>query len=343
MHHRISSLPLDRRIFFTSRRGLIAPSCTPNPLTLASKHQTPLSLSSHRASLRSLHQGHETPLVIDPWASHLSSATSHEEASTSHNDQSSVHPYIAATHQLDTLLLNTLSSTSVNRVNPGDYRQVVLFTEGFDTRPFRLPFLAGTVIYLISPSECHEKAEAVLKAAGAAVPRGCLLRRIDLDLNRVGEDGQGQQMDLISLLSGLEKAGYRSDRVSCWVLQGGLEACLSHQPLLSREAVVSSVLAQIADLAAYNSILVGEIPDEVGISKGVLGNSLAGAGFLGTVIPIVEGDHEGLNKDPERGDDGHLIFSSQQMKLSLAQMGVYSAHSEEAEGLDEDFGPGNFS
>ncbi len=30
-------------------------------------------------------------------------------------------------------------------------------------------------------SECHELAEAVLKRAGASVPRGCLLRRVNAD------------------------------------------------------------------------------------------------------------------------------------------------------------------
>lgn len=51
-----------------------------------------------------------------------------------------------------------------------------------DTRPFRLPWPEGTVLYMVAPPEVHEVAEAVLAQQGAAVPRGCLLRRVRADL-----------------------------------------------------------------------------------------------------------------------------------------------------------------
>lgn len=282
-----------------------------------------------------MHQKQKNRLFDDPWASLLSPS---EPLQAGVEIQPHPHPHIAATAQLDSLLLNTLSSTSVNKVNPGDYRQVILFTDGYDTRPFRIPFPEGTVIYLISPSECHEKAEAVLKEAGAMVPRGCLLRRIDLNLGSVSEDGVLDE----SILSGLERAGYRSDRVSVWVLQGGVEVCISCSPSASRpETVLSSLLAQIADLAAYSSILIGEVFGENRLEKDALSSNLAATGFLGTVMSMDGSQGEGEGEGKEDGKS--LVFSSQHLKLSLRQMGIYSAHSKEAEDLDEDFGPGNFS
>ena len=39
----------------------------------------------------------------------------------------------------------------VNTARKQDYNQVVLVGDGFDTRPFRLPWPAGTVIYMVAP------------------------------------------------------------------------------------------------------------------------------------------------------------------------------------------------
>lgn len=63
-------------------------------------------------------------------------------------------------------------------------RQVVLLGDGMDTRPFRLLWPAGTLIFSVAPAEVHEQAEAILAAAQppAHVMRGCLLRRINMNL-----------------------------------------------------------------------------------------------------------------------------------------------------------------
>ncbi len=58
--------------------------------------------------------------------------------------------------------------------------------------------------------EVHQQAELALKAQGARVPRGCLLRRVPADL---------QSGD--SFAAALERAGFRGDRLSFWVLQVG--------------------------------------------------------------------------------------------------------------------------
>ena len=60
--------------------------------------------------------------------------------------------------------------------------QVVLLGCGMDTRPFRLGWPRGTLLFLLAPGEVHAAAEQALRAAGAAVPSGCLLRRVPIDL-----------------------------------------------------------------------------------------------------------------------------------------------------------------
>lgn len=93
---------------------------------------------------------------------------------------------------------------------------MVLVGDAFDTRPFRLPWPEGTVIFCAAPTAAHAAAEAAFKAQGARVPRGCLLRRVTAELAELegaeGEAGGG-------LAVALERAGFRGDRLSAWVLQ----------------------------------------------------------------------------------------------------------------------------
>ncbi len=58
--------------------------------------------------------------------------------------------HVAATRYLDTLLLNAVAKTSINRISNGDFHQVVLMADGMDTRPFRLLWPEGTVMFLIA-------------------------------------------------------------------------------------------------------------------------------------------------------------------------------------------------
>lgn len=92
---------------------------------------------------------------------------------------------------------------------------MVLVGDAFDTRPFRLPWPEGTVIFCAAPAAAHAAAEAAFKAQGARVPRGCLLRRVPAELAELElEGGAGA-----GLAAALERAGYRGDRLSAWVLQ----------------------------------------------------------------------------------------------------------------------------
>lgn len=93
----------------------------------------------------------------------------------------------------------------------------MLVGDAFDTRPFRLPWPEGTVIFCCAPAAAHAAAEAAFKAQGARVPRGCLLRRVPVELAELGEP-EGVDFGLVTAL---ERAGFRGDRLSAWVLQVG--------------------------------------------------------------------------------------------------------------------------
>lgn len=94
-----------------------------------------------------------------------------------------------------------------------EYNQVVLVGDAFDSRPFRLPWPEGTVLFCVAPAAAHAVADAAYKAAGARVPRGCLLRRVPAEL-----------ADGASFAGALEKAGFRGDRLSVWAIQVGGES-----------------------------------------------------------------------------------------------------------------------
>ena len=72
----------------------------------------------------------------------------------------------------------------------------------------RLMWPAGTVLFELAGAEAHAVAAAALKAAGARVPRACLLRRVAADVR----SGQG-------LAEAAQAAGLRGDRLSAWALQ----------------------------------------------------------------------------------------------------------------------------
>ena len=112
---------------------------------------------------------------------------------------------------------------------------MVLLGDAFDTRPFRLPWPEGTVIYCVAPAAAHQQADAAFKAQQARVPRGCLLRRVPAELHQDG-----------SFASALERSGLRGDRLSVWVVQVGAAAetrfpmsCLARQRLGYRPALCS--------------------------------------------------------------------------------------------------------
>ena len=81
----------------------------------------------------------------------------------------------------------------------------------------RLPWPEGTVLFDVAPADAHAVAAAALKAAGAHVPRACLLRRVVADFAAQP-----------CFQNALSTGGLRGDRLSVWALQ--VSNCPEHAP-----------------------------------------------------------------------------------------------------------------
>jgi hypothetical protein len=115
-------------------------------------------------------------------------------------------------------------------------------------------------------------------------------------------------------------------------MQGSLFGC-------DKDAL-ESLVASIANCAAFGSVLTGEVQ---GISKQTCEEILASNGLLGTVDSI-QNEMQSAGKITPRvpPEHRHWLFTSQQQRMSLIEMGVYDMHVAAAEETDEDFF-GNFS
>lgn len=230
---------------------------------------------------------------------------------------------------LDEQLLKAVSLVNMDRKQ--EYNQVVLVGDAMDTRPFRLPWPAGTVIYLVAAGEVHEMAEAVLAEQGVRVPRGCLLRRVAASLPQQMQQQQGDGAG--SLEAALERAGFRGDRLSVWGLQGCTTLGLG-------PADVEGILTDASNLAAFDSLILGELP---AMGRDEVDNLMASFGLLGAPVDVLQQQgSERLDASAWPGEVRPWLFISHQKRLSLRQMGIYSEHVAAAEDADEDF-EGNFS
>ena len=122
----------------------------------------------------------------------------------------------SATHAMDVLAFRRLSAMmnayENNVETHGIARQVVVITAGADTRAFRLPFPSGTAIFECANGTVHTHAAKILKGVGAKPARACSHRRVPLDVT-------GEDVAYGDLEERLERAGYRPDVRSLWLVQ----------------------------------------------------------------------------------------------------------------------------
>eukprot|EP00887_Chlorella_sp_A99_P001824 scaffold19.g1824.t1 len=262
-----------------------------------------------------------------------------------------------ATRFIDAQLLECVNHINFERKSSSvrETNQVVLLGNGFDTRPFRLPWPEGTVIYLAAPGEVHEVAERQLAAAAAAspgapwlarVPRGCLLRRVAADPSLPG-----------ALEAALEAAGLRGDRLSVWGWQlAGCGGAYASDP--------AALLGAVASMAALESLVVGELSVSLSLGPAGVSNLLAGYGLLGAAVDHADaaaalasadaaaggerrageagaggGGGEAPPEEARAGEAAPLLFLARQKRLSVAEMDAWAAHgaaqgeAEESDGI----------
>ncbi|XP_023543737.1 uncharacterized protein LOC111803524 [Cucurbita pepo subsp. pepo] len=183
----------------------------------------PLFLSAKEAaSLRFMESRQPEPLFVDEYAG----------CWVAHNPQikQKSHHYCVATKFLDDKLIK-----QVNHIN--GVKQVVLLTDGMDTRPYRLRWPMSTTIFDISPDNVFRRAARDLQGSGAKIPRGNFFCHVPLESPNIPLE--------------ICNRGFRGDQPSIWVMQG-----LPIKTLVDFE----DVLFIASSLAMKGSYFLGELP-----------------------------------------------------------------------------------
>ncbi|KAI3783178.1 hypothetical protein L2E82_13242 [Cichorium intybus] len=179
-----------------------------------------------RASYRFQETLRPDPLFVDPYAGCFTPP----DLEFDKNSEQKQLPYCIGTRFIDDQLLDATKGVD-------GAKQVVLFTDGMDTRAYRLNWPSSTVIYDVSPQAVFNKASQKLKDVGAKIPRSCLLLHVPL------ESSDMQQL--------LRDKGCNGSRPSIWIYQGFPVTNL---------ASFKEILFVVSNLAMKGCQFVGEFP-----------------------------------------------------------------------------------
>ncbi|KAG6531685.1 O-methyltransferase 1, chloroplastic-like isoform X1 [Zingiber officinale] len=290
-------------------------NCRTAAARLGGERPDPLLEAAVRAAfLRFQESLRPDPQFIDPYSSCLLSST------VSHHDVESKYSpnpcqYRLATKFIDDNLLSMLGTTE-------DLRQIVLLTDGMDTRPYRLNWPRSSVIFEISPQSVFNIASQKLKEAGAKVSRNCILLHVPLEST--------------DLQLALCERGYNGNKPSLWAIQGF--------PMSTTTNLID-ILSLVSSSAMKGSIFLGEFPTSLAVESSQIAKDnrqdkiqrlLVDHGFL---VNATRRDE--INKDSQLDEsgDGSFLFIAEQLRFSDAQMEIWRTHLEriEDEGDEEGF------
>ncbi|KAK7284643.1 hypothetical protein RJT34_19393 [Clitoria ternatea] len=243
------------------------------------------------ASLRFQETLRPEPLFVDPYAGCFVPPNIPKDVIQE------LHPYCLATKFIDDNLLHTLSQSD-------GLKQLVLLTDGMDTRPYRLNWPASTIIFDISPERVFKTAAEKLKGVGAKIPKSCIFYHIPLESSDVPQN--------------LQFKGYNGNRPSIWALQGF--------PMMTL-ANFEEILSIISSLAMKGSLFVGELPAwlfETGMeiksnTKQCVDKLFMSNGFRVEMVNY-ERVAESFRKDFATGHCNNILFVAEQLRHSDDQM-----------------------
>ncbi|XP_061365554.1 O-methyltransferase 1, chloroplastic [Gastrolobium bilobum] len=271
----------------------------------------PLLLSATAsASLRYQETLRPEPLFVDPYAGCFVPLNIPNDMSQD------LHPYCLATKFIDDKLLRTVSHID-------GLKQVVMLTDGMDTRPYRLNWPTSTIIFDISPEGVFKTAAEKLKGVGAKIPKSCIFYHIPLESSDIEQS--------------LQSKGYNGSRPSIWAIQGFPVMTLANS---------EEVLSMISSLAMKGSFFVGELPawlaeTDIEIkynTKQWIDKLFMSKGFRVELINY-EGVAESLGKNFATGHCNNILFVAQQLRHSDYQMETWRREFQrvEAEGDEDGF------
>lgn len=132
--------------------------------------------AQNAAFLRAQESLRTDALFQDPYAAALAGERDEDEGEgeeDGHGFHGEGFEYVVATSVIDKAAMEAVANDSV--------RQVVLLSNGMDTRPYRLPFPPQTRIFYLSPPSLHRHSSHLLTSIGAKVSRGVVLRHVAAD------------------------------------------------------------------------------------------------------------------------------------------------------------------
>ncbi|XP_006657589.1 O-methyltransferase 1, chloroplastic [Oryza brachyantha] len=289
------------------------------PLREPDEEGDPLLVAALRAArVRDEESRRPDPLFIDPYAAVLLSigAPSEDKDSLALHLMPYAEYYRVVTRYIDDKLQHLIS-------NSDDLRQIVLLTDGMDTRPYRLSWPKLSVVYDVSPGRVFSTALQKLRGAGAKISRNCVV------LHTLAESPDLQE--------GLYKNGLNGNRPSLWVLQG--------LPLFNFKSL-EDLLLIISNLAMKGSIFIGELPRfaqwrpaaDMASEQDKLENLFFTQGFRVSFVQYDEMVKDvGLGLGSLSEIHGTTLFIAEQLRFSDAQMESFRMHFERIEeDADED-------
>lgn len=243
------------------------------------------------ASLRFQETHQPEPLFVDPYAGCFVPPNIHTHM------KHQPHHYCLATKFIDDKLLSTL--TRIDGLN-----QVVLLTDGMDTRPYRLKWPNSTLIFDVSPKSVFKSAAQKLKDVGAKIPRRCFFIHVPLESSDLQHD--------------LRSKGFNGNRPSIWAFQG--------LPVMTL-ASLEEILIIVSSLAMKGSLLLGELPEwlaetEVGIESSITRQRDKLFITHGFRVELVDYNKVARNlcKEPASGDYKKKLFVAEHLRFSDDQM-----------------------
>ncbi|KMT06060.1 hypothetical protein BVRB_7g163850 [Beta vulgaris subsp. vulgaris] len=264
----------------------------------------------HSITLRFQETHRPDPLFHDPYVACL------VPANTPVYIKQHTHPYCVATRFIDDKLLQALRDTD-------ELKQVVLLTDGADTRAYRLTWPSSTLIFNISPDRIYCEVSQKLRDIGAQISRSCLLLHVSLESSDIQEV--------------LQKKGFNGNRPSIWALQG--------LPLMTLTSF-EDILTVVSSLAIKGSLLIGEIPvwlaeTEFKLKTGQeewMHKLFMRHGFQVHVIDC-EDVARSLSKDLSRETSSSMLFVAEHLRFSDDQMETWRREFQrtEEEGDEEGF------
>ncbi|KAF5931361.1 hypothetical protein HYC85_032234 [Camellia sinensis] len=235
------------------------------------------------------------------------------------------HHYCLATKFIDDKLLTTMN-------NMDGIKQVVLLTDGMDTRPYRLSWPTSTIMFDISPERVFRKAAQKLEGAfyftkfidvGAKIPKSCLFLHVSLE-------------ESPDIQHTLRSKGFNGNRPSIWALQG--------LPLMTLESF-EEIISIVSNLAMKGCLFLGELPawlieteTEIKSSTRNMDKLFMSNGFRVDMISNNE-IAKNLGRKPLPGDYKSIFFVAEQLRFSDDQMDTWRREFQrvEEEGDEEGF------